>query len=112
MFSRDRIAGLLLAAVIALAAAEDKPRMLTILHTSDLHGHATAWHGWEGELLGLGFSHVWPVAIALAWFVPLGLVFAAITDSCAMRMLLAKMWWNRRSSPACSLMEARAWFWR
>ena len=54
-------------------------------------------------LLGLGLSHVWPVVIALAWFIPLGLVFAAITDSCAMGMLLAKLPWNRRSAPACSL---------
>ena len=54
-------------------------------------------------LLGLGLSHVWPVAIALAWFIPLGLVFAAITDSCMMGMLLAKLPWNRRSAPACSL---------
>ena len=59
-------------------------------------------------LLGLGLSHVWPVAIALAWFVPAGLVFAAITDSCAMGMLIAKLPWNRRSGPACSLTEARA----
>ena len=53
-------------------------------------------------LLGLGLSHVWPVAIVLAWFVPLGLVFAALTDSCMMGMLLAKLPWNR-SAPACSL---------
>ena len=58
-------------------------------------------------LLGLGLSHVWPVAIALAWFVPAGLVFAAVTDSCAMGMLLAKLPWNRRSAPACSLKETR-----
>ena len=58
-------------------------------------------------LLGLGLSHVWPVAIALAWFIPLGLVFAAITDSCMMGMLLAKLPWNRRSAPACSLTETR-----
>ena len=49
-------------------------------------------------LLGLGLSHVWPVAIAVAWFVPTGLVFAAITDSCAMGMLIAKMPWNRTSA--------------
>ncbi len=46
-------------------------------------------------LLGLALSHVWPAAMALAWFVPLGLVFAAITDSCAMGMLIAKLPWNR-----------------
>ena len=31
----------------------------------------------------------------------LGLVFAALTDSCMMGMLLAKLPWNR-SAPACS----------
>ena len=54
-------------------------------------------------LLGLGLSLVWPMAIALAWFVPLGLVFAALTDSCMMGMLLAKLPWNRRVSAACLL---------
>lgn len=58
-------------------------------------------------LLGLSLSHVWPAAIALAWFVPAGLVFAAITDSCAMGMLIAKLPWNRRTSAACTVSEAR-----
>ena len=53
-------------------------------------------------LLGLGLSHVWPVAIALAWLVPFGLVVAALTDSCLMGMLLAKLPWNRRAALACS----------
>ena len=53
-------------------------------------------------LLGLGLSHIWPLAIVLAWFVPLGLVFAALTDSCMMGMLLAKLPWNR-TAPGCSL---------
>ena len=52
-------------------------------------------------LLGLALSHVWPLAIVLAWFIPLGLIFAALTDSCMMGMLLAKLPWNR-SAPACS----------
>ena len=59
-------------------------------------------------LIGLGVSNVWPPAIALAWFVPLGLVFAAVTDSCAMGMLIAKLPWNRRSAASCSLPEAGA----
>ena len=54
-------------------------------------------------LLGLGLSLVWPMAIALAWFVPLGLVFAALTDSCMMGMLLAKLPWNRRANADCLL---------
>ncbi len=53
-------------------------------------------------LLGLGLSRVWPLGIVLAWFVPVGLVFAALTDSCMMGMLLAKLPWNR-SAPACAL---------
>lgn len=54
-------------------------------------------------LLGLGFSHIWPVAIMLAWFVPLGLIIAALTDSCLMGTLLAKLPWNRDSRAACQL---------
>lgn len=53
-------------------------------------------------LLGLALSHIWALAIVLAWFVPLGLIFAALTDSCLMGMLLAKMPWNR-SAQACPL---------
>jgi len=52
-------------------------------------------------LLGLGLSLVWPAAIVLAWFVPLGLVFAALTDSCMMGMLLAKLPWNRGTKADC-----------
>ena len=42
-----------------------------------------------GIFLHLGF-------LAIAAFVGAGLVFAGITDSCGMAMLLAKMPWNRR----------------
>jgi predicted branched-subunit amino acid permease len=41
-----------------------------------------------GSLLNPGFY-------AIAAFVGAGLVFAGITDSCAMAMLLARMPWNR-----------------
>lgn len=51
-------------------------------------------------LTGLIGSKFWAPAIILAWFVPCGLVFAALTDSCAMGMLLAKLPWNR-SQPSC-----------
>ncbi len=27
-------------------------RVITILHTNDIHGHLEAWQGWEGELAG------------------------------------------------------------
>ena len=46
-------------------------------------------------LAGLGLSLIWPVAVALSWFVSAGLVFAAVTDWCGMGLLLAKMPWNR-----------------
>ncbi len=52
-------------------------------------------------LLGLGLSRIWPMAIVLAWLVPLGLIFAAVTDSCMMGKLLAKLPWNQRTTPAC-----------
>lgn len=30
---------------------QKESRMLTILHTNDIHGHLTPWTGWEGELI-------------------------------------------------------------
>lgn len=45
-----------------------------------------------GSLLGYFVS---PWFIALSGFVGAGLVFAGITDTCGMAMLLAKMPWNR-----------------
>lgn len=48
-------------------------------------------------LLGLTLAHVWAPAILLAWLVLLGVVFAAVTNSCAMGMFLAKMPWNKRA---------------
>ena len=57
-------------------------------------------------LLGLALSLVWPAAIALVWFVPLGLIFAAVTDNCTMGKLLAKLPWNHRTSAACLLPNA------
>lgn len=51
-------------------------------------------------LLGLGFSSVWPPAIVVAWLIPLGLIVAAVTDSCMMGMLLAKLPFNRRPARA------------
>ena len=35
-----------------LTAAGTKAVTLTILHTNDIHGHLTAWKGWEGDLKG------------------------------------------------------------
>ncbi len=50
-----------------------------------------------GSLVVLGFalSFVHPYFIGISAFVGAGLVFAGITDTCAMGMLIAKMPWNR-----------------
>ena len=46
-------------------------------------------------LLGVGLSFVHPALIGLSAFVGAGLVFAGITDTCGMGMLLARMPWNQ-----------------
>lgn len=46
-------------------------------------------------LLGVGLSFVHPYLIGLSAFVGAGLVFAGITDTCGMGMLLARMPWNQ-----------------
>lgn len=46
-------------------------------------------------LLGVGLSFLSPYAIGLSAFVGAGLMFAGITDTCGMGMMLAKMPWNR-----------------
>jgi rhodanese-related sulfurtransferase len=50
-------------------------------------------------LLGVGLGFVHPVLFGLAAFVGAGLVFAGITDTCGMGLLLARMPWNRRAAP-------------
>ncbi len=45
-------------------------------------------------LLGTGLGFVHPAFFGLAAFVGAGLVFAGITDTCGMGMLLARMPWN------------------
>lgn len=52
-----------------------------------------------GAALG-AFVH--PAGIALSAFVGAGLVFAGITDTCGMGLLLARMPWNRSSAPPSS----------
>ena len=56
-------------------------------------------------LLGTGLgAFVHPGFHALSAFVGAGLVFAGITDTCGMGMLLARMPWNRvKDSGTCSL---------
>jgi rhodanese-related sulfurtransferase len=56
-----------------------------------------------GSTLGY-FVH--PYFIGLAAFVGAGLVFAGVTDTCGMGMMIAKMPWNRvpkSSAPACAV---------
>lgn len=55
-----------------------------------------------GVLMG-GLVH--PAFVVLSGFVGAGLVFAGVTDTCGMGMLLARMPWNRKKSPdgACSV---------
>jgi len=42
-----------------------------------------------------------PYLIALSGFVGAGLVFAAVTDTCGMAMMLARMPWNKESGAVC-----------
>jgi len=54
-----------------------------------------------GSLLGFFVDPQW---CFLAAFVGSGLVFAGVTDTCGMGMMLAKMPWNRVAiNPSCSL---------
>lgn len=53
-----------------------------------------------GALLGL-FVH--PYYAGISAFVGAGLMFAGITDSCAMGLLIAKMPWNQGQSESCSV---------
>lgn len=46
-------------------------------------------------LLGVGLSFVSPYFLGISAFVGAGLVFAGITDTCGMGMLLARMPWNQ-----------------
>lgn len=55
-------------------------------------------------LLGVGLGLLHPAFLGLAGFVGAGLVFAGVTDTCGMGLLLARMPWNRvgePSSPCC-----------
>lgn len=49
-----------------------------------------------GAVLALTIHPAW---IALSGFVGAGLIFAGITDTCGMGMLIARMPWNARSHP-------------
>lgn len=52
-----------------------------------------------GALVLLGLALAWaahPGAVLLSVFVACGLVFSAVTDTCGMALLLARMPWNRK----------------
>jgi rhodanese-related sulfurtransferase len=54
-----------------------------------------------GSLLGYAVSPAW---IALSAFVGAGLVFAGVTDTCGLAMVIARMPWNNRkgsTKPSC-----------
>lgn len=53
-----------------------------------------------GGLLGM-FVH--PYLAGISAFVGAGLMFAGITDSCAMGMMIAKMPWNQVKEESCSV---------
>jgi rhodanese-related sulfurtransferase len=58
-----------------------------------------------GSLVLLGSVLAWlvhPAFIGLSAFVGAGLVFAGVTDTCGMAMILARMPWNRCDSSASS----------
>ena len=53
-------------------------------------------------VLGAALSFVHPAFVGLSAFVGAGLVFAGITDTCGMGMILARMPWNRCSRETTS----------
>ena len=53
-----------------------------------------------GVILGLTTSY--PAFFGLSAFVGAGLVFAGITDTCGMGMLLARMPWNQAGGDSCA----------
>lgn len=59
-----------------------------------------------GSLVVLGVLLSWlvhPAFVALSLFVGCGLVFAGLTDTCGMGLLLARAPWNKRAETACSV---------
>lgn len=53
-------------------------------------------------------SFVHPYFIALSGFIGAGLVFASVTDTCAMGMVLARMPWNQKPKTAACEVKANA----
>lgn len=65
-----------------------------------------------GSLVLIGVVLAWfvhPLFVLLPAFVGAGLVFAGLTDTCGMGMLLARMPWNQRGDAGvCGVRESRA----
>ena len=53
-------------------------------------------------------AFVHPYFIALSGFIGAGLVFASVTDTCAMGMMLAKMPWNQKPKAVAGAVKASA----
>lgn len=53
-------------------------------------------------LTGVLLSYVWQPAVLLSGAIGAGLAFAAVTNTCGMAMLLAKLPWNRPTNLTCS----------
>jgi rhodanese-related sulfurtransferase len=51
-------------------------------------------------VLGAALSYFHPAFVCLSAFVGAGLIYAGITDTCGMGMLLARMPWNRAKGPS------------
>jgi rhodanese-related sulfurtransferase len=63
-----------------------------------------------GSLVLLGAALGWlvhPAFVGLSAFVGAGLVFAGVTDTCGMGLLLARMPWNRVKEPAATCCGVR-----
>ncbi len=63
-----------------------------------------------GSLVVLGVllaAIIHPYFVALSAFVGAGLVFAAVTNTCGMAMMLAKMPWNQSKGVTCDIAPAQ-----
>lgn len=59
-----------------------------------------------GALVLLGLFLSWTVSASWAWlsaFVGAGLIFAGVTDTCTMGLLLARLPWNRGQTKSCAI---------
>ena len=56
-------------------------------------------------LIGFALSFLHPYFIGISAFIGAGLTFSAVTDTCTMGMILAKMPWNKRAQ-TCEVQNA------